>query len=41
LLQPDGEYKRAPQVGSPFNVQDYLMRVAEGMEEKVLEAARQ
>ena len=41
LLQPDGEYKRAPQVGSPFNVQDLLMRVAEGMEEKVLEAAGQ
>jgi len=41
LLQPDGEYKRAPQVESPFNVQDYLMRVAEGTEEKVLEAAKQ
>jgi polyphosphate kinase len=41
LLQPDGEYKRAPQVGSPFNVQDHLMRVAEGTEEKVLEAAGQ
>jgi polyphosphate kinase len=34
LLQPDGEYVRAPRVGAPFSVQDYLMRVAEGMEEK-------
>jgi polyphosphate kinase len=35
LLQPDGEYVRAPQVGEPFSVQDYLMRLAEGAEEKV------
>jgi polyphosphate kinase len=34
LLQPDGEYVRAPRVGAPFSVQDYLMRVAEGVEEK-------
>src|SRR5580698_7778723 len=40
LLQPDGEYVRAPRVGAPFSVQDYLMRVAEGAEEKVPEAAR-
>jgi polyphosphate kinase len=35
LLQPDGEYVRAVQVGTPFSVQEYLMRVAEGAEEKV------
>jgi polyphosphate kinase len=34
LLQPDGEYVRAPRTGTPFSVQDYLMRVAEGLEEK-------
>jgi polyphosphate kinase len=34
LLQPDGEYVRAPQVGTKFSVQDYLMRIAEGAEEK-------
>jgi polyphosphate kinase len=37
LLQPDGEYVRAPRVGAPFSVQDYLMQVAEGMEEKAPE----
>jgi polyphosphate kinase len=37
LLQPDGEYVRAPRVGAPFNVQTYLVRVAEGVEEKVPE----
>jgi polyphosphate kinase len=37
LLQPDGEYVRAPRVGEPFNAQEYLMRVAEGAEEKVTE----
>jgi polyphosphate kinase len=37
LLQPDGEYVRAPRVGEPFSAQDYLMRVAEGTEEKVTE----
>src|SRR3984893_6095646 len=37
LLQPDGEYVRAPRVGEPFSAQDHLMRVAEGTEEKVTE----
>jgi polyphosphate kinase len=37
LLQPDGEYVRAPRVGEPFSAQEYLMRVAEGAEEKVTE----
>jgi polyphosphate kinase len=40
LLQPDGEYVRPPQVGAPFSVQDYLMRVAEGAEEKVPEPVK-
>ena len=40
LLQPDGEYVRAPRVGAPFSVQDYLMQVAEGAEVKIPEAAR-
>ena len=35
VLQPDGEYVRAAHTGPPFSVQDYLMRVAEGAEEKV------
>jgi len=35
LLQPDGEYVRAPQVGAPFSAQDYLMQVAEGVEQKI------
>jgi polyphosphate kinase len=39
LLQPDGEYVRASR-GTPFSVQDYLMRVAEGAEEKVPEAVK-
>ncbi|MEI9977740.1 MAG: polyphosphate kinase 1 [Edaphobacter sp.] len=30
LLQPDGEYIRAPETGAAFSVQDYLMRAAEG-----------
>ncbi len=34
LLQPDGEYLRAPHTGAAFNAQDYLMRVAEGADEK-------
>ena len=38
VLQPDGEYVRAAQKGAPFSAQDYLMRVAEGLEEKVPEA---
>jgi polyphosphate kinase len=37
ILQPDGEYVRAPRVGEPFSAQDYLMRVAEGAEEKIAE----
>jgi polyphosphate kinase len=37
LLQPDGEYMRAPRVGEPFSAQDHLMRVAEGAEEKITE----
>jgi polyphosphate kinase len=40
LLQTDGEYVRAPRVGAPFSVQDYLMRVAEGAEEKPPEAPK-
>ena len=40
LLQPDGEYVRAPRVGALFSVQDYLMQVAEGAEVKVLGAVR-
>ncbi|MCU1250414.1 MAG: Polyphosphate kinase [Edaphobacter sp.] len=40
ILQPDGEYVRAPRVGEPFSAQDHLMRVAEGVEEKVSVAAR-
>jgi polyphosphate kinase len=40
LLQPDGEYVRAPRVGVPFSVQDYLMQVAEGAEVKIPEAVR-
>jgi polyphosphate kinase len=35
ILQPDGDYVRAPRVGEPFSAQDYLMRVAEGTEEKL------
>lgn len=34
LLQPDGEYIRAPKDGNPFNAQEYLMSLAEGSEEK-------
>ncbi|HEY1993371.1 MAG TPA: polyphosphate kinase 1 [Edaphobacter sp.] len=37
LLQPDGEYMRAPRIGDPFGAQDHLMRVAEGVEEKTAE----
>jgi polyphosphate kinase len=33
LLQPDGEYIRAPKTGAPFSVQDHLMQVAEGKAE--------
>jgi len=35
LLQPDGEYIRAPKTGAPFSVQDYLMGVTEGNAEPV------
>ncbi|MDW5265077.1 MULTISPECIES: polyphosphate kinase 1 [Acidobacteriaceae] len=35
LLQPDGEYVRAPKVGAAFSAQDYLMRIAEGAAEAV------
>lgn len=35
LLQPDGEYVRAPQAGAAFSSQDYLMRIAEGSAELV------
>jgi len=37
LLQPDGEYVRAARVGEPFGAQDHLMRLAEGVEEKITE----
>jgi polyphosphate kinase len=40
LLQSDGEYERAPTTGAPFSAQNYLMRIAEGAEEKVPEAAK-
>jgi polyphosphate kinase len=30
LLQPDGEYVRAPKAGAAFSAQDYLMHLAEG-----------
>jgi polyphosphate kinase len=30
LLQPDGEYVRAPRIGAAFSAQDYLTRIAEG-----------
>jgi polyphosphate kinase len=40
LLQPDGEYVRAPRVGAPFSAQDYLMQLAEGAEVKIPEAVR-
>jgi polyphosphate kinase len=40
LLQPDGEYVRAPRTGTQFSVQDHLMRLAEGAEEKAPETAK-
>jgi polyphosphate kinase len=40
LLQPDGEYERAPKTGTPFSAQDYLMRIAEGADEKVPEVVK-
>jgi polyphosphate kinase len=35
LLQPNGEYIRAPRAGNAFSAQDYLIQVAEGAEIKV------
>jgi polyphosphate kinase len=41
LLQPDGEYVRAPQTGASFNAQAFLMQVAEGAAaEKAPETAK-
>jgi polyphosphate kinase len=40
LLQPDGEYVRAPNNGSAFSAQSYLMQVAEGAVEKAPEALK-
>ena len=37
LLQPDGEYIRAPRTGEAFSAQDYLMAVAEGADVKIPE----
>ena len=34
LLQPDGEYVRAPRTGAPFSAQDYLMEKAIGVIER-------
>jgi polyphosphate kinase len=35
LLQPDGEYVRAPKTGAPFGAQDYLMGLAQGSGAKI------
>ncbi len=35
LLQPDGEYVRAPKTGVPFAAQDYLMGLAQGSGAKI------
>jgi polyphosphate kinase len=35
ILQPNGDYIRAPRTGESFSAQDYLMQVAEGKEAKV------
>lgn len=35
LLQPNGEYVRAPRIGSAFSAQEFLMRVSEGADERV------
>jgi polyphosphate kinase len=40
LLQPDGQYVRAPRVGAAFGAQEYLMRRAEGSDEKVPEPVK-
>jgi polyphosphate kinase len=37
LLQPDGEYIRAPRTGEPFSAQEYLMAIAEGADVKIPE----
>ena len=37
LLQPDGEYIRAPRTGEAFSAQDYLMAIAEGADVKIPE----
>jgi polyphosphate kinase len=37
LLQPDGEYIRAPKTGEAFNAQEYLMAIAEGADVKIPE----
>jgi polyphosphate kinase len=36
LLQPDGQYVRAPKHETPFTAQDYLMGLAEASEEKTV-----
>jgi polyphosphate kinase len=41
LLQPDGEYVRAPKTGVAFSAQNYLMQVAEGSVEKASESTKQ
>jgi polyphosphate kinase len=41
LLQPDGEYVRAPKTGVAFSAQNYLMQVAEGSVEKASESPKQ
>lgn len=35
LLQPEGEYVRAPRTGAAFSAQDFLTRIAEGAAESV------
>src|SRR6185369_15959782 len=34
LLQPDGEYVRAPRTGAPFSAQDHLMTIADTSDDK-------
>jgi len=40
VLQPDGEYVRAPKTGAAFSAQSYLMQVAEGVAEKIPEPSK-
>jgi polyphosphate kinase len=40
VLQPDGEYVRAPKTGAEFSAQSYLMQVAEGVAEKIPEPSK-